>query len=90
MRSCKLVKLLLGILLSPALADSSTVESRKRKRKEISCYPLAGVKLTILTLVVVSLSRYNLDPEGSWICEVRRKSRESREAAETVKQTVSQ
>lgn len=55
------------------LTESSTVEGRKRKRKEISCYPLAEVKFTILTLDVVFRSQHvirnqnSLDPEGSWI-----------------------
>lgn len=46
---------------------------KSRKRKESSCYPItAKAKFSILTLAVVSLSRYvirsqnNLDPEGSW------------------------
>ncbi len=66
----RLVTLLFSILLSLTLVESSAVESRKRKRKEISCYPLA--EFIILTLDVVPLSRYvirnqnNLDPEGSW------------------------
>lgn len=63
----KLVILLLGILLSLTLAGSLTVESRKRK--EISCYPLAEVKFTTACCSLcryVIRSRNNLDPEGSW------------------------
>lgn len=66
--------LLLGILPSLTLAGSSTVESRKRKRKEINCYPLAELKFTILWHwlflwagpVYVIRNQNNLHPEGSW------------------------
>lgn len=69
------------------------MQSRTRERKEISCYPPAEAKFRIVTLHVVSLSRYvirnqnNLDPGGSWrYVKCGGKSRESREAAEAGKQ----
>lgn len=83
----KLVILLLGILLSLTLAGSLTVESRKRK--EISCYPLAEVKFTT---ACCSLPVRHQKSEQPWpwrklkICEVRRKSRV---ASETVKRSAS-
>lgn len=63
----RLVILLFGILLSLTLAESLTVESRKRK--EISCYPLAKVKFRTAGCSLcwyVIRSRNNLDHEGSW------------------------
>lgn len=69
----RLLMLLAGIWLSPTLAGTSAVDSRKRKE-------WAKVKYTTLTLPVVSPSHFlirslnNLDPEGSWRRGVRSKN----------------
>lgn len=79
----------MGILLSLTFADSSTMQSRKRKRKEISCYLLAEVKFTILTLDVVSLSRHQKSEQPSLgrkleICEEKERQRVQRGSSESI------